>query len=180
MRHRCTPPPKSPFERRARKKQPQLGGRAGAVAPETSQGGCEVRYGKPPDDRSFTKGLASNPSGRWRFGSLSSSPRMMRGASSMIVPMTEPAPAVDDCPRCDVERGDCKPQRHIGGGRCQRGSTILLINPFLRKAFPMRTAANATALLLTSLSQKSPELPRKQPYLRRRLWAQKSNWETVR
>jgi hypothetical protein len=98
----------------------------------------------------------------------------------MIAPMTEPAPAVDDCPRCDVERGDRKPQRYIGGGRCQRGSTILLINPFLRKAFPMRTAANATELLLTSLSQKSPELPRQQPYLRRRLWAQKSNWETVR
>ena len=40
----------------------------------------------------------------------------------------------------------------------QRFSTILLINPFLRKAFPMLTAANATSLPLTSLSQKSPEL----------------------
>src|SRR5450631_2628545 len=43
--------------------------------------------------------------------------------------------------------------------RRRGGSTILLTNPFLEKAFPMRTAANATSLPLTSLSQKSPESP---------------------
>ena len=43
--------------------------------------------------------------------------------------------------------------------RRRGGSTILLTNPFLGKAFPMRTAANATSLPLTSLSQKSPESP---------------------
>jgi hypothetical protein len=41
----------------------------------------------------------------------------------------------------------------------REGRTILLINPFLGKVFPMRTAANATSPP-ASLSQKSPELPR--------------------
>ena len=63
------------------------------------------------------------------------------------MPIPEPSPlpvaGARHCPRCDVEGG----------------STILLTNPFLGKAFPMRTAANATSLPLTSLSQKSPESP---------------------
>jgi hypothetical protein len=79
---------------------------------------------------------------------------MMQGVTP---PMTKPPLAVDNCPRCDVERGDCKPQRAtLAAGHCQRGSTILLINPFLRKAFPMRAAADARSLLLILLFAKKP------------------------
>jgi hypothetical protein len=56
---------------------------------------------------------------------------------------------------CSLNTADSSRRR-----RRERGRTILLINPFLGKVFPMRTAANATSPPLASLSQKSPELPR--------------------
>jgi hypothetical protein len=46
------------------------------------------------------RGCPTEPSDKCFFGSLSNSPRMMRGASTINAPMIEPKPAVDDWPRC--------------------------------------------------------------------------------